>query len=84
MNRILQQTTFGWVHAGNQQELTANCSYFIENSMQCDFRGSLRTYVQDLIGGGLKHKDYLLFLFHLVLFCFLILLRRATEFQIII
>jgi hypothetical protein len=48
-NRRLQQIAFGWVHAENQQELTAARSYFIENSMQCEFRGSLvGTYVQDL------------------------------------
>jgi hypothetical protein len=48
-NRRLQQIAFGWVHAENQQELTVARSYFIENAMQCEFRGSLgRTYVQDL------------------------------------
>jgi hypothetical protein len=43
MNRRLQhqQIAFGWVHAENQQELTAARSYFIENSMQCEFCGSL-------------------------------------------
>ena len=49
MNRKLQQVVFGWVHAENQQELTAARSYFIENAMQCEFCGSLgATYVQDL------------------------------------